>query len=403
MTYLDAAHQILQQAGQPLHYRAIAERALAAGLIHPTGLTPEATMGSRLYTQTQEEGSPFVRSGEGRGFFALAEWQPTGIDHQVQRINYETRTELRRLLHTMPADRFETLIAELLVKMGFDETTVQITPFSGDKGIDVTGILRAAGLTEVDTAVQVKRWKGNVGSKIVRELRGSLKVHQQGVIITTSDFSSSAANEATADGKTRISLINGEDLLDLLIRYRVGVQEKRLTVLTIDEEWWTEALGTDLQAVDVVPLVESVTVPMETPPPVVIVETPPAAPATRKTIDFVLFGESYRVSHWRHILIQACAILAQRHADSFAETVASFRGRKRQYIAPSAEGMFNPEPIPGCDFYVETNFSSKGIVHITHKLLNTFGHGTDTLLVERSESSIAASTGVPLHSGSTER
>jgi restriction system protein len=168
MTYLDAAYQILQQTAHPLHYRAITERALAAGLIQPTGLTPEATMGSRLYTQTQEDGSPFVRSSQGRGIFGLAEWQPAGIDHQVQRINQETLTELRRLLHTMPADRFEALIGELLIKMGFDESTVQITPFSGDKGIDVTGILRAAGLTEVDTAVQVKRWKGNVGSKMVR-------------------------------------------------------------------------------------------------------------------------------------------------------------------------------------------------------------------------------------------
>jgi restriction system protein len=384
MTYLDAAYQILQQAAHPLHYRAITERALAAGLIQPSGLTPEATMGSRLYTQTQEEGSPFVRSSQGRGIFGLAEWQPTGIDHQVQRINHETRTELSRLLHAMPADRFETLISILLVEMGFDENTVQITPFSGDKGIDVTGILRAAGLTEVDTAVQVKRWKGNVGSKVVRELRGSLKVHQQGVIITTSDFSSSAVSEATADGKTRISLINGEDLLDLLIRYRVGVQEKRLTVLTIDAEWWTEALGADLEpAAPVQP--EPVASP-EPETPAVLSGNGAEAPASRaKSITFTLFGESYTVRRWRHILIQTCAVLAQRHADHFAETAASFRGRTRQYIATSAEGMFNPELIPGCDYYVETNFSSKDIVRVTQRLLTGFGyHSSNVLIVELS-------------------
>lgn len=49
MTYLDAAYAILEVAGQPLHYEAITQRALAQKLIAPQGLTPEATMGSRLY------------------------------------------------------------------------------------------------------------------------------------------------------------------------------------------------------------------------------------------------------------------------------------------------------------------------------------------------------------------
>ena len=147
MTYLDAALHILQQAGQPLHYREITERALAAGLINPTGLTPEATMGSRLYTETKEDGSAFVRSSAGRGTFGLVAWQPTGIDRQVQQINTETRIELRRLLHSMPPERFEVLISELLIQMGFDESTVQTTRYSGDKGIDVRGVLRAALVT----------------------------------------------------------------------------------------------------------------------------------------------------------------------------------------------------------------------------------------------------------------
>jgi negative regulator of replication initiation len=221
------------------------------------------------------------------------------------------------------------------------------------------------------------------------------------VIITTSNFSKSAVEEAGAPGKTRISLINGEELLDLLIRYRVGVQEKRLTVLTIDAEWWTEALGADLEpAAPVQP--EPVASPRPE-APAVLSGNGAEAPASRaKSITFTLFGESYTVRRWRHILIQTCAVLAQRHADHFAETAANFRGRTRQYIATSAEGMFNPELIPGCDFFVETNFSSKGIVHITQKLLDTFGYGTDNLLVERRESSIAASSDFSLPSPSDE-
>ena len=68
MTYLEAAYKILSATKGPLHYQRIAELALEQGLITPTGLTPDATMGSRLYTDTKQEGSQFVarRSGHVR-------------------------------------------------------------------------------------------------------------------------------------------------------------------------------------------------------------------------------------------------------------------------------------------------------------------------------------------------
>lgn len=127
MTYLEAAHKILAQAGEPLHYATITHRALAQGLIIPTGRTPEATMGSRLYTDTLDEASNFARIG--RGIFELVQWQPSGIDQQVQQINQSARTQLRDLLQSMPPERFEALITELLIQMGFDENTVSVTPY----------------------------------------------------------------------------------------------------------------------------------------------------------------------------------------------------------------------------------------------------------------------------------
>ncbi|MFO7630893.1 MAG: winged helix-turn-helix domain-containing protein, partial [Caldilinea sp.] len=117
MTYLDAAYAVLQAAKQPLHYSDITRRALEHELIAPTGLTPEATMGSRLYTDTQAEGSRFVRVG--RGVFDLATPRRGGIEEQVQSINRQTRERLGHLLHSMPAKRFESLVMELLLAMGF--------------------------------------------------------------------------------------------------------------------------------------------------------------------------------------------------------------------------------------------------------------------------------------------
>jgi restriction system protein len=245
MTFLEAAYEVLKQAHQPLHYTEIATRALAAGLLDTRGQTPEATMGSRLYVDTKRPGSRFQRVS--RGVFDLTEAQPSDIGQRIETLNRKTRAELRKRLRDMPADRFEALIGELLIAIGFDEATVEVTRYGGDGGIDVRGVLSAGGVTDVNAAVQAKRWKRNIQVRTVRELRGSLTAHQQGIIITTSDFSSGARKEAAEAGKTRISLVNCEQLLELLIKHGIGVSQEQHTLLSLDEEWWGELTGEDTQ------------------------------------------------------------------------------------------------------------------------------------------------------------
>jgi restriction system protein len=241
MTFLDAAYEVLKGSPQPLHYTEIASRAKAADLLDSKGHTPEATMGSRLYVDTQQAGTRFRRVG--RGVFGLKE-SPTGdIAHRIRALNQSTRVDLRRRLLQMPWDRFEGLIGELLIAIGFDEQTVVVTRHSGDGGIDVRGVLSAGGITAISAAVQVKRWKHNVQAPTVRELRGSLNVHEHGILITTSDYSSGARQEAEEIGRTRISLVNGEQLLDLLIARNIGVVEEQHTLISLDEEWWGELSG----------------------------------------------------------------------------------------------------------------------------------------------------------------
>ena len=244
MNYLDAAYRVLRWADEPLHYAEIAKRAIAGGLISPEGKTPDATMGSRLYVDTKKEGSRFKRAS--KGTFTLAEREHGDeITDQVQHLNRRTRTRLRRLLRDMPAEKFETLVGELLIALGFDETTVQVTDFSSDGGVDVRGVLQAGGITSVNAAVQVKKWQKNVSVSTVRNVRGALTTHEQGIIITTSDFSRGARAEAAAVGKTPISLVNGDDLLELLIEHEIGVEKESHTVLALDDEYWAEFVETE--------------------------------------------------------------------------------------------------------------------------------------------------------------
>lgn len=263
MNFLDAAFEILKQANTSLHYTEIARRAMSRDLLVTSGQTPEATMGSRLYVDTNRPESRFHRAG--RGFFELAT-QVDGdeIGQRVEEINLQTRKQLRQALADMPADRFEALISELLIAIGFDEASVQVTRYSGDRGIDVRGDLSAGGVTQIRAAVQVKKWKHNVQAPVVQGVRGALTSREQGIIITTSGFSRGAREEANAVGKTPISLVDGPMLLEMLITHEIGVTKHQHTVISLDEEWWGEVTGTAASQAVPLEVLKAETQPTET-------------------------------------------------------------------------------------------------------------------------------------------
>ena len=242
MQFKDAAFEVLKKEGKPLHYREIASRAIDTGILEPEGKTPGSTMGALLYTDTLKADSRFIR-GEVKGTFTLKTSSSSTIQGQITKVQSEFKKNLRELLLKLHPEKFEELILLLLKEMGFEET--KKTPFSNDKGVDVRGILRSNALSEVKVAIQAKRWTGNVGSGVVRDLRGSLKVadSEQGLIITPSGYSSGAKEEAQSSGKTPIRLINGSQLVDLLIQYNVGVKNIEYVIPTIDSDYWTEVLG----------------------------------------------------------------------------------------------------------------------------------------------------------------
>ncbi len=146
MQFKDAAFQVLKEAGQPLHYNDIAVRAIRAGLITPSGRTPEATMGALLYTDTLREDSRFTRSG--KGCFGLKEKQAGGVAAQIEVVNQETRQKLREMLAKIHPQKFEVLVGTLLREMGLDEDSIDVTRYSHDRGIDVRGAMAAYGVCD---------------------------------------------------------------------------------------------------------------------------------------------------------------------------------------------------------------------------------------------------------------
>lgn len=245
MQFKEAAYVVLKKSDIPLHYKEITSKALQKSLLETVGRTPEATMAALLYTDTLKPDSRFIRASK-PGTFALKSTYAPGIQRQIENVNTTFRKDLKNYLHKLSAQKFEELILRLLEAMGFEET--EQTGLVNDKGIDIRGILRSNPLSVVKVAVQAKRWKQNVGSGVVRNLRGSLLIAdaEQGIIITPSDFTPTAKGEANAPGKTPIQLINGDQLVDLLIEYHVGVKNEEYTIPVIDADYWKEVLNINI-------------------------------------------------------------------------------------------------------------------------------------------------------------
>ena len=75
------------------------------------------------------------------------------------------------------------------------------------------GTLVVGDVIRTRMAVQVKRWKHNVQAPIVQQVRGSLGTHEQGLIITTSDFSAGAREEAARPDAVPVGLMKASNWL----------------------------------------------------------------------------------------------------------------------------------------------------------------------------------------------
>ena len=129
-------------------------------------------------------------------------------DHQ-QAENMKRVEQVRGKLLGMEPREFELFVRDLLIHCGFRD--VCVTQFSADGGIDVNARVGGRIWMFENTVVQIqaKRWLHSVGRKEVAELRGSLQPFARGAVVTTSHFSRAAINEATEEGKSPITLVDG--------------------------------------------------------------------------------------------------------------------------------------------------------------------------------------------------
>jgi restriction system protein len=237
LSFLSAAERVLRQeaSGAPMHYRRITEEALRLGLLRTAGKTPQDTMYAQILTEIGRKtlrGETPRFTKHGKGMVGLTEWVGSGLVTQIEQHNAKVRQQLHTRLRRIPPPAFEDLIGALLVKLGFEN--VAVTSRGNDGGIDVRGILVVGDVVRLRMAVQVKRWKQNIQAPTVQQLRGALGAHEQGLIITTSGFSSGARQEAKRADAVPVGLMDGDQLVALMVQNDLGIQRESHDLIELD-------------------------------------------------------------------------------------------------------------------------------------------------------------------------
>ena len=166
------------------------------------------------------------------------------IEAGYQTIRTDLRSELRQLVADSDPTFFEELVVDVLVAMGYGGSRSdagRAIGRSGDGGID--GIIDEDRLGLDRIFVQAKRWKEEtkVGRPEIQKFAGALQGvrARKGIFITTSSFSREAEEYASTID-TRIVLIDGQRLANLMIDYNVGVSTAQsFEIKRIDHDFFT--------------------------------------------------------------------------------------------------------------------------------------------------------------------
>ena len=163
------------------------------------------------------------------------------IAEGLQQLSESLVDEMRETLEHVDPYRFEKIVVDLLVNMGYGEG--EVTQRTRDGGID--GIINQDPLGLEKIYIQAKRQKNNVGEPEIHNFSGSLDTRgaSKGVFITTSDFNSMATQAAKiiSAGPKFIRLIAGLELASLMINHNVGVvPETTYVVKKLDENYFAD-------------------------------------------------------------------------------------------------------------------------------------------------------------------
>jgi len=165
------------------------------------------------------------------------------LENAYQTLQEGIAADLLQNIKECSASFFERLVVDLLVKIGYGgsrKEAGQAIGRSGDEGID--GIIKEDKLGLDIIYIQAKRWEATVGRPEIQKFAGALQGQRarKGIFITTSNFSKEAMDYVKYLD-TKIILIDGERMAELMIDHNVGVSPlASYEIKKIDTDYFLE-------------------------------------------------------------------------------------------------------------------------------------------------------------------
>jgi restriction system protein len=168
------------------------------------------------------------------------------VDRGTLRLRDDLAERLLRMLLAQSATFFEHLVLDVLLAMGYGgsrESAAKHLGRSGDEGIDGRVNQDELGLDQI--MVQAKRYAPDrpIDRQAVQAFIGSLAGQgvTKGIFITTSYFNENALEFVKRGANTKVVLVDGEHLIELMMRHHIGVRVERIVeLLELDQNYFED-------------------------------------------------------------------------------------------------------------------------------------------------------------------
>jgi len=165
------------------------------------------------------------------------------IELGINSLNQKLKQDILSSVKACSPIFFEKLVIDLLLAMGYGGSRKEagkLTNKGSDEGID--GIINEDKLGLDVIYIQAKRWDGNISRPEIQKFAGALqgKKANKGIYITTAFFTKES-QEFVRSITSKIILIDGDRLSELLIEYDIGVNTVQTFKLKkIDSDYFVE-------------------------------------------------------------------------------------------------------------------------------------------------------------------
>ncbi len=144
---------------------------------------------------------------------------------------------LKQLATELKGHPLAEFVAHLLGAMGY---RTRVSPEGPDSGVDIVAHKDELGFEPPIVKVQVKSTEGSVGDPIASQLYGKVAEGEYGLLVTLGTFSAQA--RAFERSKSNLRLIDGDQLVDLVLEHYESFDSRYKGLLPLKRVWVPEPL-----------------------------------------------------------------------------------------------------------------------------------------------------------------